>query len=128
MSGSHIPKKQGDVKDIVDPYVVVKLYTTERSCHPEIIIQTDVVKDNGLNPVWNKECTFEYNEQEISMLVVSVHDNDKTLICWNALSVDRLLHQGIHAIEMRLEDFCIAKGTSILCRVRDDVWYTQFNF
>jgi hypothetical protein len=28
MSGYHLPKKIGDTKDIVDPYVVVKLYTT----------------------------------------------------------------------------------------------------
>jgi hypothetical protein len=50
------------------------------------------------------------------MLVVSVHDKDKSLLCWNALSVDRL-EQGYRAIEMRLEDFCIAKQTSLLCKV-----------
>jgi hypothetical protein len=50
------------------------------------------------------------------MLVISVHDDDKTLLCWNAISLD-CLNQGTRAIEMRHEDFSIVKGASILCNV-----------
>ena len=79
-------------------------------------MQTEVVKNNGLNPIWNKQCTFTINQDEINMLVVSVHDNDKTLLCWNALSCD-CIQEGIRAIEMRMNDFCVVKGTSLLCKV-----------
>ena len=50
------------------------------------------------------------------MLVISVHDDDKTLLCWNAISLD-CLKSGTRAIEMRHEDFSIVKGASILCNV-----------
>jgi hypothetical protein len=50
------------------------------------------------------------------MLVISVHDDDKTRLCWNALSVD-CLQQGIRAIEMRLDNFTIVKGASLLCKI-----------
>ena len=115
LSAQQIPNKHGDT-DIVDPYVQVKLYSTAFPDQPQLLFKTEVVENNGLNPIWNKQHIFKVNEQEINMLVISVHDDDKSLLCWNALSVD-CLSQGMRAIEMRVNDFCILKGTSILCKV-----------
>ena len=92
------------------------MYSTAFPNEPTLLFRTEVVENNGLNPIWNKQHTFKVNEQEINMLLISVHDDDKSLLCWNALSVD-CLSSGIRAIEMRVSDFCVLKGTSVLCKV-----------
>lgn len=63
------------------------------------LFQTNVVQNNGLNPIWKMTKEFKYSDQEINFLLVKVHDDDHTLLCWNAFNLD-LVRPGYRAMEM----------------------------
>jgi hypothetical protein len=114
ISGHHIPKKPSGDKDIVDPYVAVYLLSTAAS---EIkLLQTQVVPDNGLNPVWNERCSFSVSDQEINILLVKVHDDDHTLLCWNAFNLE-LVRQGYRAMEMKSPQLQPLHASTIFCKI-----------
>ncbi len=74
------PENIDDTYDVVDPYVVVYI---RGSMYDEIhnsIYKTDVVDNNGFNPVWNSQI-FEFNITcpELSWIVFKVLDKDVTV-------------------------------------------------
>ena len=101
IGASQIPQRINSQTDIVDPYVELILYSTEHPLKPLSLGKTSIVKDNGLNPTWNHLYEFQFKASEINILVIKVHDNDNTLLCWNALCLDVLCSKGTRAIEMR---------------------------
>ena len=54
LSGSQLPKKSGDDKDVVDPFVVVSMYGYPDDEKNNNTLKTKVVEDNGFNPKWNE--------------------------------------------------------------------------
>jgi hypothetical protein len=102
----------------VDPYVKVFLLTTARPTEITKLIRTEIVGNNGFNPVWKKNSSsnFQVIEGEINMLLIKVKDDDKTLLCWNVLVID-CLKNGYRAIPMRDPNFVPLSTTSILCKL-----------
>ena len=68
-----------------------------------LLLKTKIVDNNGLNPIWNEKVQFEVVDDEINMLIVRVHDDDNTLLCWNALPISSL-KLGWRAVDMRAPD------------------------
>ncbi|XP_037088123.1 1-phosphatidylinositol 4,5-bisphosphate phosphodiesterase eta-2-like isoform X2 [Pollicipes pollicipes] len=76
ISGSCIPKPPGSsLYDIIDPYVCV--YVTG---HPadEGKFKTDVVKNNGFNPVWEEQLTIPVHMPDFCLLELVVRDHSTT--------------------------------------------------
>ncbi len=63
-------------------------------------MRTKIIKNNGFNPIWNESISFETDDEEVNMILFKVFDDDGTLLCWNAISVDCLL-EGIRVVEMK---------------------------
>ena len=90
MAGMQMPKKSTDFKDIVDPYVIMKLETSSAKIDLQNqSFTTKYIDDNGFNPVWNEKTEFLYEEDDINFLVIKIMDKDKTdvFLCWNAIPV-----------------------------------------
>jgi hypothetical protein len=117
LGGFQIPCKASKLRDIVDPFVELVLYSTKSPLEPSIHLKTKIIDDNGFNPEWNESVSFEVFEQEINMIVLRVKDNDNTLLCWNALCLDVLHKKGTFAVEMRAPNFRVLPGTALLCHI-----------
>ena len=113
LSGSQIPKKASGDKDIVDPYVTVQLY----SASTIDLLKTEVVSNNGLNPVWDCKGSFEYIEGEVNLLVLRVLDDDHTLLAWNALPVEHL-RKGYRAVTLKGPKLETLEVASLLCLIK----------
>lgn len=117
ISGMQIPQKLSGDKDIVDPYVTVHLISTSSPTTETLIVKTAVVKNNGLNPIWqvkSKEVTVI--EDEINMLVFRVYDDDDTLLCLNVIPVVSL-RSGYGAVDMKSPSTLKQlPATALLCK------------
>ena len=76
--------------------------------------KTKIIQNNGLNPVWNEEVTYEAEEEEINMIVFKIFDDDNTILCWNALPIE-CLKEGIRVVEMKDPQLKELQGSSLLC-------------
>jgi hypothetical protein len=73
ISGWQLPKpSSADSKShIVDPYVKVALYGVPTQIQGDFIRKTEVVKNNGFHPVWNKVLLFpSFLEEDIPSVVL----------------------------------------------------------
>lgn len=66
--------------------------------------KTNVVNNNGYNPVWNMACRFEVDEMELAFLVFTIFDKDKMskddyMVC-NALPL-REVRKGYYFLPMK---------------------------
>ena len=117
ISGSQIPKKTSAVfHDIVDPYVTMFFWSAADPNNRIQIMQTPVVKNNGLNPVWRVKTQFKITEGEVNLLVIKVQDDDNTLLCWNALPLN-CIRAGYRTIEMKSPDLKPLHAASLYCKV-----------
>ena len=77
ISGQHIPRPDGSLTgEIIDPYVKVRIRG-----HPDDKgnkKQTNYVKNNGFNPVWNEEFDFNVKVPSLAFLEFRVKDHAKT--------------------------------------------------
>ena len=87
ISGQHIPRPAGEDKEIIDPYVKVRIRG-----HPDDEVDTDEngdknkknrgktehVSNNGFNPVWNESYEFEIKVVDLALLEFKVKDHSKT--------------------------------------------------
>jgi len=73
ISAQNLPKVEGDQKDIIDPYVFVKVRG-----HPadQQKFKTKVIENNGFNPCWNEKVEFQLEMPEFDMISFSVRDKD----------------------------------------------------
>ncbi|XP_076346319.1 1-phosphatidylinositol 4,5-bisphosphate phosphodiesterase delta-4-like isoform X2 [Tachypleus tridentatus] len=72
ISGQHIPKPgQATEGEIVDPYVIIKVYG-----HPldKLKVKTSFVKNNGFNPQWNETFTLHIGVPDLAIIVFTVKD------------------------------------------------------
>lgn len=103
ISAQNLPKVKGDKKDIVDPYVAIKVHG-----HPADVqkFKTKVVDDNGFNPVWNEKLEFTLEMPEFDVIEFSVLDKDTIshdLVASFVVSVNSLRpgysHVGLHSAD-----------------------------
>ena len=87
ISGQHIPRPAGEDKEIIDPYVKVRIRG-----HPDDEVdiddkgdknkknrgKTEHVSNNGFNPVWNESYEFEIKVVDLALLEFKVKDHSKT--------------------------------------------------
>ncbi|PIK59349.1 phospholipase C delta isoform [Apostichopus japonicus] len=69
ISGQQLPTSSSDV---TDPYVKVTMYGTDVT----IEHKTEVVKNNGFNPVWKCQMSFDVQVPELSVMRFEVRDRD----------------------------------------------------
>ncbi|CAF0734693.1 unnamed protein product [Didymodactylos carnosus] len=75
ISGQHLPKEKSiEGKDVIDPYVKVQIYGVEFDYHEE---RTPVIKNNGLNPIWDYKMSFDIYCPELCLVRFIVKDQDK---------------------------------------------------
>jgi len=82
LSGQHLPRSKGtefDVdKDIIDPYVEVRIrgHPDDFNEHPKV--ETQYVRNNGFNPSWRESFTFNLKVPELAIIEFKVKDHSKT--------------------------------------------------
>jgi phosphatidylinositol phospholipase C delta len=100
ISGSMIPKpSQRSTGEIVDPFVVLQIHGAVQD---QTKVQTAVIQDNGFNPAWNEEFTFQFCLPQLAHISFQVFDKDlmkKTLLCHSASPVNSI-RSGIRAVAM----------------------------
>ncbi|CAG7784840.1 unnamed protein product, partial [Allacma fusca] len=74
ISGQHLPKAPGK-SEVVDPYVEIKVngLIQDKAKH-----RTDVVRNNGFNPVWDEKFHFRVRCPDLAMLLFRVYDYSQT--------------------------------------------------
>ncbi|GMT24345.1 hypothetical protein PFISCL1PPCAC_15642 [Pristionchus fissidentatus] len=74
VSAQYLPKSEPS-KDIIDPYVSIQVYGIERD---EWKVKTHTIKDNGFNPVWNRDFSTKIYCPELAIVRFCVKDFDST--------------------------------------------------
>lgn len=94
-------------RDIIDPFVEIKLRGIDLDEESNPVYKTHVIKDNGFNPIWStdgKVCEKEFTVigPEHACLVFRVFDanlTNNTKLAWYAIEVPHLL-QGYRVLPM----------------------------
>ncbi|RNA22069.1 1-phosphatidylinositol 4-5-bisphosphate phosphodiesterase delta-1 [Brachionus plicatilis] len=73
ISGQNLPNKSDFFKDIVDPYVTVKIVGVPSDKQEK---KTQTIRDNGLNPIWNEDLEFNIHCPELAFVRFIVKDED----------------------------------------------------
>uniref|UniRef100_A0A8C4QGH1 Phosphoinositide phospholipase C n=1 Tax=Eptatretus burgeri TaxID=7764 RepID=A0A8C4QGH1_EPTBU len=75
ISGSKLPKVEGGRRgSIVDPCVSIEIHGVPGDNRK---VQTQPKENNGLNPKWNEEFTFELKVPDLAIIRFAVQDYDK---------------------------------------------------
>ncbi|XP_055338597.1 1-phosphatidylinositol 4,5-bisphosphate phosphodiesterase eta-2-like isoform X2 [Paramacrobiotus metropolitanus] len=79
ISAQQLPKLPvAGEKEISDPFVVVEIYGCPEDCE---VMATVPVKNNGFNPVWNKEFSFDIRNVDLAVLRFEIRDMDYRSRC-----------------------------------------------
>eukprot|EP00604_Paraphysomonas_vestita_P003370 CAMPEP_0174821030 /NCGR_PEP_ID=MMETSP1107-20130205/5280_1 /TAXON_ID=36770 /ORGANISM="Paraphysomonas vestita, Strain GFlagA" /LENGTH=753 /DNA_ID=CAMNT_0016037601 /DNA_START=353 /DNA_END=2614 /DNA_ORIENTATION=+ len=91
ISAQRLPKPEGETKgEVIDPYVIVSLYGPQ-SGSPTASFRTKVISDNGFDPIWNENFTFDINKPESTQLYFKIMDADldrDDFIAYSSIPVD----------------------------------------
>ena len=71
----YLPKADPGSSGIIDPYVSVEIYGVPRDKGK---VRTRAVHNNGFNPVWNENLSFQFYCPELAILRMCVKDFDST--------------------------------------------------
>ena len=75
IAGSQIPHP-GNVADednqVIDPYVVLQVGGTPYDMENNPPLQTNIVEDNGFNPVWNQRFCFRFTDLDFATISLQV--------------------------------------------------------
>jgi len=74
ISGMNMPKENGDKQgEVIDPSVVIDLYCSTGTVQTK---QTQAIRKNGYNPIWDEMFEFKIKNLELSLLCLTVYDID----------------------------------------------------
>ncbi|KAK3101770.1 hypothetical protein FSP39_006226 [Pinctada imbricata] len=74
ISGCQIPKPKDSKKgEVIDPYVKVKVHGVEKDTRTQ---RTQRIKDNGFNPRWDHDVTFDVSVPELAIVRFVIYDDD----------------------------------------------------
>jgi Ca2+-dependent lipid-binding protein len=72
ISGQQLPKHNDEV---IDPFITVEIIGL--ACDHRLV-RTKTVHNNGLNPFWNEQFTFNVLCPELAMVYIELQDDDIT--------------------------------------------------
>jgi Ca2+-binding EF-hand superfamily protein len=100
VAGSMFPKPtKFRTGDIINPLVVLQIHGAEQD---QVVQHTTVIQQNGFNPVWNEEFTFQLCLPQLAHISIQVFDKrflKKTLLCHSACPVNSI-RSGVRAVAM----------------------------
>lgn len=92
ISGQNLPSDGGANNDIVDPYVILEVDGLRGENNRK---RTKTVSNNGLNPYWGEEFSFDVLDMDLSFLGFTVMDYDRNsaddFLAYNTFRINSLL-------------------------------------
>ena len=74
ISACQLPKPYASTKgEVIDPFVQLDVNGVEPD---RATFKTEVIQDNGFNPVWNQKFTFKLNAPDLALLQFTVYDHE----------------------------------------------------
>ncbi|KAK3104139.1 hypothetical protein FSP39_024731 [Pinctada imbricata] len=74
ISGSQIPKPKDSKKgEVIDPFLKIDVYGAKQDTRS---VKTSHIDNNGFNPRWDEEVTFNISLPELAIVRFSVYDRD----------------------------------------------------
>ena len=127
ISGQQIRPDNFKSKEIIDPYVEVRLKGLDVDENANIAYRTQTIKDNGFHPVWmTKEkaniCEFNIAAPDFAMVTFTVYDEDmvgRDKIGWYAIEFKNI-QQGYRVIPVLGMNFKPINHSYIFCHVSID--------
>ena len=124
ISGQQIRPDNYKSKEIIDPYVEVKIRGLEVDETNNASYRTQTIKDNGFHPVWavkENSNTFKFCicAPDFCFLVFNVYDEDlvsRERVGWYAIEFNNIL-QGYRVIPILNNHFLPIKHSYIFCHI-----------
>ncbi|XP_064635912.1 1-phosphatidylinositol 4,5-bisphosphate phosphodiesterase delta-4-like isoform X2 [Lineus longissimus] len=117
ISGYQLPKNPKS-SGVLDPYVKVKIYGVKADRQKQA---TDVVKNNGFNPVWNDRFTFTVKVPELAFLRLAVKDSNTAMadtgLAYYCIPFESM-QQGYRHVKLRKPDGRLTKRSFLLLHVK----------
>eukprot|EP01061_Rhynchopus_euleeides_P018158 TRINITY_DN30007_c0_g1_i1.p1 TRINITY_DN30007_c0_g1~~TRINITY_DN30007_c0_g1_i1.p1 ORF type:complete len:1058 (+),score=238.73 TRINITY_DN30007_c0_g1_i1:234-3407(+) len=105
IGGGNLPKPQREKRDIIDPYVELKIVgSPEDTAKP---VRTAAVEDNGLDPLWKEDFQFNLRYPESAFVIITVFDQErhtKNRFVAEAVCPFSSLRQGFRSIPLFAKD------------------------
>ena len=73
ISSQFLSRSNSKTSDIPDPYVSVSIHGLACDEH---MFKTQVIENNGFNPIWNETFTFRIRYPQMSLLYFAIYDYD----------------------------------------------------
>eukprot|EP00993_Chasmostoma_nieuportense_P001867 NODE_270_length_2529_cov_78.808493_g251_i0.p1 GENE.NODE_270_length_2529_cov_78.808493_g251_i0~~NODE_270_length_2529_cov_78.808493_g251_i0.p1 ORF type:complete len:787 (-),score=210.45 NODE_270_length_2529_cov_78.808493_g251_i0:102-2462(-) len=120
-TGSNLPKASRSKKGrIINAYVKLFITGCEQDT-TDVPFRTNVVEENGFNPIWNKEFQFPIHAFELAILTLRVVDKDPAMdeeIAEASIPIESL-RTGYHCVPLNdIVTSEIFENSSLFCRFR----------
>lgn len=115
ISGRHLERASG--KGYVSPYVEVEIAGLEVD---QTKRKTSIVKDNGLNPVWNETFKFVIQCSKLAFLRITVCDEDASFLGHGTYPIECICKRGYRSIPLMNEYSEELELSTLLVRIRMD--------
>lgn len=122
LSGQQLGSGDQNNKDPIDPYVEVSLRGIPVDDEENSkIYKTNVIKDNGFNPVFELECQFKIACPELAFLIFQVFSEDQGLIKHKRLGWYSIpftcIRQGYRLVPLYNDSLNIIEYSCLLCKI-----------
>jgi Ca2+-dependent lipid-binding protein len=112
------PKSQKLRKgEVSDPYVRIIMSGVSLDCKKE---KTSVISNNGFNPVWQQQFTFELRDPELAVLMFEVYNSDSfsknDFLGYAGMPV-RLLKRGYRHVQLKAKDRSILNEACLMIHI-----------
>ena len=120
ISGQQIRPDDLVVREIIDPYVEVKIRGLDVDEERNQTFKTHMIKDNGFHPVWDSN-TFEFEicAPDFCFLVITAYHGDllkRDKMGWYAIELN-CMQQGYRVVPLLNNIFQPIKGSYVFCKV-----------
>lgn len=120
ISGQQIRPDDLVVREIIDPYVEVKIRGLDVDEERNQTFKTHMIKDNGFHPVWDSN-TFDFQicAPDFCFLVITAYHGDvlrRDRMGWYAIELN-CIQQGYRVVPLLNSIFQPIKGSYVFCKV-----------
>eukprot|EP00048_Salpingoeca_helianthica_P002261 m.55906 g.55906 ORF g.55906 m.55906 type:complete len:875 (-) comp11999_c1_seq3:27-2651(-) len=117
IGANFLPKPGGEGKgEIIDPYVAVKIHGVPDDINT---VETPTLVDNGFDPVWNHECSFDIAVPDLALVQVIVYDKDVSMDDFIGQTTVPLnsLNSGYRRFHLHYEDHRPIRNASVFAHI-----------